>query len=46
MIRSVEGTRAGERASEATDLLWNVVLHNDRNPIIKWCGDCGGPSPT
>ena len=28
-------TRTGERTSEATELLWNVVLHNDRNPINR-----------
>ena len=28
-------TRTGERASEATEPPWNVVLHNDRNPINR-----------
>ena len=33
--RRVEGTRAREKASEATEPPWNVVLHNDRNPINR-----------
>lgn len=28
-------TRTGERASEATEPPWNVILHNDRNPINR-----------
>jgi hypothetical protein len=33
-----EVTRTGKRASEATEPPWNVVLHNDRNPInlVVW----------
>ena len=32
----VERTRTGEKASEATELPWNVVLHNDfHNPINR-----------
>ena len=31
-----EETRTGERASEATEPPWNVVLHNDfHNPINR-----------
>ena len=30
-----EETRTGERASEATEPPWNVVLHNDWNPINR-----------
>jgi ATP-dependent Clp protease adaptor protein ClpS len=33
--RRVEETRAGEKASEGTAPPWNVVLHNDRNPINR-----------
>ncbi len=36
--RKTEVTRTGERASEATEPPWNMVLHNDRNPInqVVW----------
>jgi ATP-dependent Clp protease adaptor protein ClpS len=30
-----EETRTGERASEATEPPWNVVLHNDQTPINR-----------
>jgi ATP-dependent Clp protease adapter protein ClpS len=30
-----EETRTGERASEATEPPWNVILHNDNNPINR-----------
>jgi ATP-dependent Clp protease adaptor protein ClpS len=33
--RRVEETRAGEKASEATEPPWNVVLHDDNNPINR-----------
>ena len=30
-----EETQTEEKAGEATDLPWNVVLHDDRNPINR-----------
>ncbi len=33
--RRVEGTRAGGKGSEATEPPWNLVLHNDLNPINR-----------
>jgi ATP-dependent Clp protease adaptor protein ClpS len=30
-----EATLTGERATEATEPPWNVVLHNDNNPINR-----------
>jgi ATP-dependent Clp protease adapter protein ClpS len=35
-VKNRQETRTGEKASEATELLWNVVLHNDwHNPINR-----------
>jgi len=33
--RRVEGTRAGEKARRSHEPPWNVVLHNDNNPINR-----------
>ena len=33
--RRAEGTHAGEKASEATEPPWNLILRNDRNPINR-----------
>lgn len=33
--RRTEGTRAEEKARRSQELLWNIVFHNDNNPINR-----------